>query len=302
MAAPSSSPTLNQAAYAAPTWPTDRLSIYLACRPVLERFIALLLLIPGLPLIGVLVVLIRVTSPGPAMFRQIRVGRGGRKFTMYKLRSMRLDAETASGPVWSAPGVDPRVTRLGYWLRRLHLDELPQLFNVLKGDMSLIGPRPERPEFVKLLRHTIPGYLERLQVLPGVTGLAQINLPPDTTLDDVRRKLVLDKEYMDTTGPWLDLRIILCTALRLCGMSGERAMRAMRLQRTVELPASPTPAVAATMPLVETPTTPPAMAAAPSIELPSLPAAIELPIPAIDPTIAPLAEAGPETLPTTATG
>ena len=211
---------------------------YFRWKGLLDRFAALLLLIPGLPLIGILVVLIRLTSRGPGVYRQIRVGCQGRNYVMYKLRSMRLDAETGTGAVWAKQG-DSRVTPLGHWLRKLHLDELPQLFNVLKGEMSLIGPRPERPEFVKLLGREIPGYLNRLAVLPGVTGLAQINLPADRDLDDVRRKIVLDVEYIQDGNLLVDLRIFLCTLLRIIGVRGELAMRLLGLQRTVALPSIP---------------------------------------------------------------
>src|SRR5262245_13155778 len=133
-------------------------SRYFAWKGLLDRLMAVLLLIPGLPMIGILIALVRLTSRGPGVYCQVRVGLGGRIFTMYKLRSMRIDAEARSGPTWAAPGKDPRVTPLGYWLRKLHLDELPQLFNVLRGEMSLIGPRPERPEFVDVLGRYIPEY------------------------------------------------------------------------------------------------------------------------------------------------
>jgi lipopolysaccharide/colanic/teichoic acid biosynthesis glycosyltransferase len=205
-------------------------------KTILDRAVALLLLIPGLPLIGLLVLLVRLTSRGPGLYRQVRVGKGSRQFLMYKLRSMRIDAEERTGPVWSAAGTDSRVTPLGYWLRRLHLDELPQLFNVLKGEMSLVGPRPERPEFVAVLTEEIPGYLDRLQVLPGITGLAQVNLPPDSDLDSVRRKLVLDREYITNASIWLDQRIVLCTLLRLFGLRGGRSVRLFDLERTVVIP------------------------------------------------------------------
>ncbi|HEX5103288.1 MAG TPA: sugar transferase, partial [Pirellulaceae bacterium] len=190
----------------------------------IDRLIAALMLIPGLPMIGILVAAVRLTSKGPGIYRQVRVGKGGRIFTMYKLRSMRVDAEAGSGPVWASLTGDSRVTPLGFWLRRLHLDELPQLFNVLKGEMSLVGPRPERPEFVKVLAEKIDGYLDRLQVAPGITGLAQINLPPDTDLDSVRRKLHLDCEYIRDAGLLFDLRIIACTLLRVVGLRGGRAV------------------------------------------------------------------------------
>jgi hypothetical protein len=152
---------------------------------------------------------------------------------MYKIRTMRNDAEAATGPVWARAG-DPRVTPLGRVLRKLHLDEFPQLFNVLRGEMALIGPRPERPEFSQHLTLKIPHYQERLTVLPGITGLAQINLPPDTDLDSVRRKLTLDLEYIATARFLLDLRMFMCTAVRLVGIHGELAMRMFALKRNVQ--------------------------------------------------------------------
>jgi lipopolysaccharide/colanic/teichoic acid biosynthesis glycosyltransferase len=208
-------------------------------RIVAGRLVALVLLLSTAPLIALLMVVVRLTSKGPALYRQRRVGRGGYVFTMWKLRTMRCDAELATGPVWAALGHDPRVTPLGYWLRRLHLDELPQLVNVVRGEMALVGPRPERPEFVTILAAQIPGYLDRLDVLPGITGLAQINLPPDTDLTSVRRKLVLDQQYIREASALLELRIVLCTALRVFGLQGGRAVRMLGLQRTVELPPPP---------------------------------------------------------------
>lgn len=207
---------------------------YFTFRRWIDRVIALILLIPGMFIMGCLVVLVRLTSPGPGIFRQKRVGQGGRTFLMYKIRTMRSDAEAGTGPVWTRPS-DPRVTAIGRILRKLHLDELPQLINVLKGEMLLLGPRPERPEFVAVLSEQIPGYLQRLSVPPGVTGLAQINLPPDTDLDSVRRKLVLDLEYIEEAGPVLDLRMFLCTMVRLVGLPGDALMRLFRLRRHVTL-------------------------------------------------------------------
>lgn len=198
--------------------------------------IAFMLLVPALPVMAVLVLLIRLSSRGPGVFHQTRVGKSGRIFTMYKLRSMRVDAEARTGPAWSSSGADPRVTWLGYWLRRLHLDELPQLFNILRGEMSLIGPRPERPEFVHVLADQIPGYLNRLMVLPGITGLAQINLPPDADLESVRRKLVVDMDYIHTATFWLDVRIMVCTALRMLWIKGPRVTKTLGLERSVFLP------------------------------------------------------------------
>ena len=207
---------------------------YFRWKGSIDRALAALMLIPGLPAIGCLIVLVRLTSRGPGIFAQVRVGLNGRKFTMYKLRTMRVDAEAATGAVWCKTN-DPRVTRVGSLLRRLHLDELPQLFNVLKGEMSLVGPRPERPEFVEILADAIPRYLHRLDVPPGVTGLAQVNLPPDTDLNSVRRKLVLDLEYARTGSALLDLRLILCTALRILGLRYGRSVRLLGLNRAVVL-------------------------------------------------------------------
>jgi lipopolysaccharide/colanic/teichoic acid biosynthesis glycosyltransferase len=208
-----------------------------------ERCLAAVALVPGIVIIGVVAILVRLTSRGPAIYRQLRVGRQGRPFYMYKIRTMRNDAEVTSGPVWARPG-DPRVTPLGRVLRKVHLDEVPQLFNVLKGEMSLVGPRPERPEFTQQLAARIPNYLERLTVLPGITGLAQINLPPDSDLDSVRRKVTLDLEYIATAGCFLDVRMLLCTAVRLVGIQGELAMRMFALKRDIPLLR---PAAAATL-------------------------------------------------------
>lgn len=191
-----------------------------------------MLLLPGAPLIGLLMVVVRLSSRGPAIYSQTRVGKDGRVFVMYKLRSMRVDAESESGPAWSS-GDDPRVTRLGRLLRAHHLDELPQLINVVRGDMDLFGPRPERPEFTDVLSGHIPNYVDRLMVLPGITGLAQINLPPDTDLESVRRKLSLDLEYVETATLSLDFRMFLATLLRLVGIPNETVMRLTGVLRDV---------------------------------------------------------------------
>ena len=180
----------------------------------IDCLLAILLLVPALPLMGLLVLLVRLTSRGPGVYAQVRVGKNGRTFTMYKIRSMRQDAEIRTGAVW-AQAHDPRVTLVGRILRKLHLDELPQLFNILKGEMSLVGPRPERPEFVRLLARKIPGYSNRLAVVPGITGLAQVNIPPDSDLESVRRKVFLDLEYIRNAGLLMDLRLLVCTAGRL---------------------------------------------------------------------------------------
>lgn len=220
---------------------TDTLAppVYFRWKAVLDRLWAVLLLAPGLPLIALLVLLTRLTSRGPGIYRQVRVGRNGRKFMMYKIRTMRHDAEAASGPVWAWTAHDPRITALGRVLRKFHLDELPQLLNVVKGEMSLVGPRPERPEFVHVLAESIPGYLDRLSVPPGVTGLAQLNFPPDSDLNSVRRKLALDCEYICQAGPWLDARLFLCTGLRLFKLPERGLLPILGLRRAVALPEIP---------------------------------------------------------------
>jgi lipopolysaccharide/colanic/teichoic acid biosynthesis glycosyltransferase len=204
-------------------------SRYFRVKETLDRLAAAILLIPGIPLIGLLILLVRLTSRGPGIYRQARLGKDAKVFHILKIRTMHLDAEKKTGPVWATAN-DPRITRLGRFFRKLHLDELPQLINVMKNEMSLIGPRPERPEIVAALLVDIPDFTDRLAVLPGVTGLAQINLPPDATTDDARRKMVLDMRYIRNAGPWLDARILMSTFVRMVGMPGDLAMKIFRLE------------------------------------------------------------------------
>jgi lipopolysaccharide/colanic/teichoic acid biosynthesis glycosyltransferase len=166
------------------------IAAYVPLKTTVEWLVALLLLTMLLPLIGALALLVKLTSRGPAFYRQRRVGKNGRIYWMYKLRSMAHNCERSSGIVWSQPG-DPRVTKVGRWLRDTHLDELPQLFNIISGSMTLIGPRPERPEIVPRLQTRYPTYRKRLLIKPGLTGLAQMRLPPDTEVAAVRMKLDL---------------------------------------------------------------------------------------------------------------
>lgn len=179
--------------------------------------LAALGLVPGIPLMLVCGLLVRLTSRGPAFYTQTRVGRGGRIFTLYKIRTMVHECESLTGPRWSMPG-DPRITPLGRFLRRLHLDELPQLLNVLKGEMSLVGPRPERPEIVKRLRHLVPGYDRRHAVKPGITGFAQIHLPPDSCVRSVKNKLAYDLFYVRNRSLRFEAAIVLATAMKLFGL------------------------------------------------------------------------------------
>ena len=202
---------------------------------VLDFVLAAVLLVVLCPVILLLMLLVRLTSTGPAIFRQQRVGIFGRVFTMYKLRTMRIDAEFRTGAVWASEH-DPRCTRLGRWMRHLHLDELPQLVNVLRGQMALVGPRPERPEFVLTLAEEIPGYLDRHCVRPGITGLAQILLPPDQDTTDVERKLAVDLYYVRTSGVGMDLRIVFFTGLRLLRIPVWLCNRVVRLPTVAAIP------------------------------------------------------------------
>lgn len=210
-------------------------SAYFRWVRVVSRLSAAVLLLPGLPIMILLIMLVHITSRGPGIYRQKRVGLHGRIFTLYKIRTMIHNAEAETGPVWTALN-DPRVTKLGRLLRPLHLDELPQLLNVLMGQMTLIGPRPERPEFTQHLARQIPSYMDRYAVMPGITGLAQLNLPPDTDVDSVRRKVVLDLEYIHNANFKTDLRIFFGTALRLFGLPGHFCVRVMKMERYPEIP------------------------------------------------------------------
>jgi lipopolysaccharide/colanic/teichoic acid biosynthesis glycosyltransferase len=192
-------------------------SWYRAAKDFIELCIALALFLVALPVMAVLVLLVKLTSRGPAFYSQVRLGKDGRPFRIWKLRTMKVNAESGTGAVWAKPG-DTRITWIGRILRKTHLDELPQLWNVLRGEMSLVGPRPERPEFVPSLEKAIPLYRERLLVRPGVTGLAQVQLPADTDLSSVRSKIAYDLFYIRTFDLWLDVRLMLSTGLHMFGV------------------------------------------------------------------------------------
>jgi lipopolysaccharide/colanic/teichoic acid biosynthesis glycosyltransferase len=201
---------------------------YAQVKALADFVTACCLLVLAAPLILLSALLVKLTSRGPAFYSQTRLGRGGRPFTIYKMRTMYHDCERQGGPRWSTAG-DPRITPVGHFLRRTHLDELPQLWNVLRGDMSLVGPRPERPEFVPQLEWAIPHYRRRLLVRPGVTGLAQVQLPADTDLESVRRKLAYDLYYLGEMSLWLDVRILLGTALKVFGVSFRTLRKLFRM-------------------------------------------------------------------------
>jgi sugar transferase (PEP-CTERM system associated) len=172
--------------------------------------LSLLGLLLALPLMAVVAIAIRLESRGRVLFRQTRLGQNGRVFVIYKFRSMGHDAEDSTGPVW-AQQEDPRVTRVGRIIRRTRLDELPQLINVLLGDMSFIGPRPERPEFADQLEKSIPYYRARLSVKPGITGWAQVRYRYGASIEDAREKLQYDLYYVKNLSLFLDLLILLNT-------------------------------------------------------------------------------------------
>jgi sugar transferase (PEP-CTERM system associated) len=172
------------------------------------------------PFLALAALAIRLEGPGPLLYRQERVGLGGKPFTLVKFRSMRLDAE-AAGPRWAA-AADPRVTRVGRILRATRLDEVPQVFNVLAGDMSFVGPRPERPVFVRDLEAALPFYAERHRVKPGITGWAQINYPYGASLEDAREKLAFDLYYVKNASLLLDVCILLQTLRVVLFQSGAR--------------------------------------------------------------------------------
>jgi exopolysaccharide biosynthesis polyprenyl glycosylphosphotransferase len=168
------------------------------------------ILILGLPVWLLIALIIKVDSRGPVLYRQMRVGKGGEHFKMFKFRSMRSDAEKKSGPVWAGKN-DPRVTHSGWLLRKTHLDEVPQFINVLIGNMSLVGPRPERPYFVEKLKKEIPLYNHRHRVRPGITGWAQVKHKYDESVEDVRTKIKYDLFYIENISWRLDLKILLNT-------------------------------------------------------------------------------------------
>jgi Undecaprenyl-phosphate glucose phosphotransferase len=170
------------------------------------------LLVALSPLLALLAFLVRLTSRGPVLYRQERMGLDGQRFGMLKFRTMKVDAEVLSGPVWAQEG-DARRTPIGAFLRRFSLDELPQLVNIVRGEMSLVGPRPERPVFVERFRQTVPGYMLRHKVKSGLTGWAQINgLRGNTSLE---KRIEYDLQYIERWSFWLDVKIIALTVVRV---------------------------------------------------------------------------------------
>ena len=174
---------------------------------LLDVVASLLGLIIGIPLLIIFGVAIKIEDKGPIFYKQERLGLKGRRFYVYKLRSMRINAESIGGAQWAQKD-DPRITKVGKLIRKTRIDEIPQLYNILIGDMSLIGPRPERPELTYQFEQEIPGFMYRLSIKPGLTGWAQVNGGYDITPEE---KLVFDKEYIENKSILLDLKIILMT-------------------------------------------------------------------------------------------
>jgi sugar transferase (PEP-CTERM system associated) len=187
-----------------------RTQVTLVLKRVVDLSVSSLFLLLGWPIFLLVSLFIRLESPGPIFFRQERVGQGGRIFTLVKFRTMVPDAEQKTGPVW-ATEADPRITRVGRWLRTTRLDEFPQIINVLKGEMSFVGPRPERPHFVAQLQEKIPFYSHRHSVKPGITGWAQVRYRYGATVEDAEEKLQYDLYYIKHLSGFLDIRILFAT-------------------------------------------------------------------------------------------
>ena len=178
-----------------------------------------------LPLMALTALAIKIDSPGPVFYRQQRIGRFDKPFTLFKFRSMTVDAEAGGNPRW-AQQQDPRVTRVGRFIRATRIDELPQLVNVLRGEMSLVGPRPERPHFVEQLARVIPFYRQRAYVKPGLTGWAQVNFPYGASVEDAREKLAYDLYYVKNRTLLLDLLILSRPSGSSCSAKARADVRA----------------------------------------------------------------------------
>jgi len=177
---------------------------------LVDVVVSLLVLVLGLPFWLMVGAVIKINSPGPVLYKQERLGKNGKPFNIFKFRSMQINAETKSGPVWATKR-DPRVTGVGKIIRRLHIDEVPQFINVLRGDMSLVGPRPERTFFVEKLAAELPLYKRRLKVRPGITGWAQVKHKYDESIEDVKVKLKYDLFYIENMSWRMDLKILFNT-------------------------------------------------------------------------------------------
>jgi lipopolysaccharide/colanic/teichoic acid biosynthesis glycosyltransferase len=183
-------------------------------KEVVDIVLGFILLVLCLPVLAACAILVKVSSRGPVFYKQVRAGRDGRPFVMYKMRTMYTNAESATGAVWAQAG-DPRIVPACRWMRRSHADELPQLINVIRGDMSLIGPRPERAEIMLELEKAYPEVRRRLAVRPGITGLAQVRSGYDTSVEAFRTKLKADLEYIERRTWSMEIRILAATVTKL---------------------------------------------------------------------------------------
>lgn len=200
---------------------TFRTQSYLLTKRTLDFGAALAVLLLLSPILLTVALLVRLTSRGPVIFSQERLTEGGKIFRMYKFRTMRVDAESGTGPVW-AQERDPRVTSVGRFLRLSHLDELPQLINVLTGDMSIVGPRPERPELAAQIEAELPTFRRRLEVKGGITGLAQVSSGYAANMQTYKKKLSYDIQYVKQRSLLLDLAIIAKTVVVVFTGAGAR--------------------------------------------------------------------------------
>ena len=187
---------------------------------LIDVVVSLIFLLTLVPLFLLVSLLIKLTSSGAVFYQQERVGKDGKDFIIYKFRSMYEDAEKHTGPVWAAK-IDPRVTPFGRFLRKSRIDEFPQVLNVLSGDMSLVGPRPERPFFVDKLKQAVPLYARRLKIKPGITGWAQVKGDYDTSIEAVKHKLEFDLYYLENMSLRMDLKIMLATVVTMIGGKGQ---------------------------------------------------------------------------------
>lgn len=209
-------------AFSSPSLKNSRNPVYFdTCKRLIDILGSLVLLLILSPLMLVIALLVKLSSPGPVIYKQERLTCGGRIFTMYKFRSMSTNAESKSGAVWAEKN-DPRVTPIGRFLRKTRIDELPQLVNVLIGDMSIIGPRPERPEIARNLIEDFPFFKRRLAVKGGITGLAQVSSEYAASVESYRSKLSLDRLYVARRSLWLDLYIAIKTFLVIFTGRGAR--------------------------------------------------------------------------------
>lgn len=186
-----------------------------------DIYLSVLGLTFAVPVLFLFSLIIKLTSKGPVIYKQDRVGKNGEIFKIYKLRTMSVDAEKTTGAVWARAN-DPRITPVGRLLRKTHIDEIPQILNVIKGEMSIVGPRPERPEIVRDLKLLILDYEKRLQVKPGITGLAQVFHKYDETIEDVKQKIKYDCLYIRKMCLWVDLRVMARTCIVVFSGKGAR--------------------------------------------------------------------------------